>query len=132
MDETQTKKASIDYNQIDAEDGGDNVQDRSSVDNESEETYIEEIKEKHPSSFWIASLRILSSLVFIAAVVFGLVRGIGIYLNGNELAGLLIFISVSLTAFMCLAVVMVFLNLAEDMLISRVMLERIRQSNGFR
>ena len=130
MNETQTHQNS--HSQNDQEYKPGENYDYSSVDNQNEETSVEEIKEKRPSSFWIICTKILVSIAFVTVVTFGLIRGIGIYLDGNELAGILIFIVVSLTAFMGLALIMVFLNLAEDMMISRFTLEKIRDGTRYR
>ena len=132
MNETQTRQDSTNHSQNDHDYKPGENQDYSSIDNQSEETSVEEMKEKRPYSFWIACTKILVSIAFVTVVTFGLIRGIGIYLDGNELAGILIFIVVSITAFMGLALIMVFLNLAEDMMISRFTLEKIRDGTRFR
>jgi hypothetical protein len=124
MNEKQTYQDDIDYDQTTPEYTADDVLDHSS-DYLSEESYEEE-KEKRPRSFWIASLKLLSSLVFVVVLLIGLVRGIGVFLSGNQLAGLLIFLGISLSSFMILALVMVFIHLAEDSMRTRHAIEIIK------
>ncbi|GHU50960.1 hypothetical protein FACS1894127_6880 [Clostridia bacterium] len=82
---------------------------------------------KNPSSFWINSLKIVAVIFFVVAVMVGLAEGIGIVIGGNQLAGLITFLAVSLSAFVILAVVMVLLNLAQDIKEIRSIVGRVRR-----
>ena len=131
MNETQMHQDNNAYGQIGSRYGGEDSIDNSRDDQE-EESFDGVKKIRPPISFWITSLKILSSIVFIGIVVFGLMKGIGIFLNGNELAGLLVFLLFSLSAFMGLSLVMVLLNLSQDTMVMRFILEMILANDNQR
>ena len=67
-----------------------------------------------PGSFWITGLRVFAWLLFAGTVITGLIIGIGMINRGAAGIGLLVILGSLIAAFLSVAGIMVFLDMALD------------------
>jgi len=74
-------------------------------------------------SFWVKGLRIFSYIIFFVIVIGGFVFGVSIGYDSSGFIGFLVIVAGLVTAFLAVAMIMVFLDIAADLSVIRGMIK---------